>query len=273
MYLLIDYREKDFINKLSEYTIIENEIVKSIKINNIDLIFKITNLLVGDFIIQQSLDDTNTIQMVIERKSIRDLCSSITDGRFREQKQRLLESINDPLKISYIIEGNKIAGESKSKNVLSQTIINGSILNLIYKHNYRVIQTENKMDTFNNIILLYKKLTNDEFSILSNNTNVKLIKRSDKIKSEKLINQLCLISGVSCSVAQAIISGFTIIEQIDTEEKVDVTIKMIIDKYNSLELQLDKEMMFSEIEIISSVGRKRKLGKALSKKIYEYFCK
>jgi hypothetical protein len=42
MYLLIDYREQDFINKLSEFCIIENEIVKAIKINGEEISIKIT---------------------------------------------------------------------------------------------------------------------------------------------------------------------------------------------------------------------------------------
>ena len=38
--------------------------------------------------------------------------------------------------------------------------------------------------------------------------------------------------------------------------------------YNKLETQKEKELMFSEVYITD----KRKIGKALSKKIYEYFC-
>jgi hypothetical protein len=52
MYLLIDYREQDFIKKLSEFTFIENDVLKTITINNKDVHFKITNLIVGDYIIK-----------------------------------------------------------------------------------------------------------------------------------------------------------------------------------------------------------------------------
>ena len=40
-----------------------------------------------------------------------------------------------------------------------------------------------------------------------------------------------------------------------------------IDLYNSIENQNEKEMLFSDIKNSS-----KKIGKALSKKIYEYFC-
>lgn len=268
MYLLIDYRETGFINKLSEYSYIENDILKSVDINNINLNYKITSLPVGDFVIQSDLDNINSIEMIIERKSIKDLCSSITDGRFREQKKRLFDSIKDFLKITYIIEGSKglhvlenEQSDINKKNMLSQNIINGSILNLIYKHNYRVLQTDNKLDTFNNILLLYKKFKNGDIKNDNINQSVELFTKSKKISDNKLLNQLCLISGVSIKTAQIIIN-----------EMKFTTIQDIINNYLSEESEKEREEMLSNI-IIDNSKRIRKVGNALSKKIYYYFCK
>jgi ERCC4-type nuclease len=266
MYLLIDYREQDFIKRLNELYVktqdqnqeIITDSIISINILNISVYCKITSLPIGDFIIQENIDDINTIKMVIERKNIKDLCSSITDGRFREQKQRLLDSINDPDKICYLIEGNK----QVSNLSLSDTIINGSILNLLFKHKYHLIQSENKLDTFNMIILLYKKYKNGDFSNIDSNTNsVKLLKRSEKITNNKLLHQLCLIPGVSQKVAESVI-----LYPIDS-------IKHLIDIYNNTPNELDKELLFSELIIQNTSKKPRKIGKALSKKIYEYFYK
>lgn len=264
MYLLIDYRESAFINKLSDYDYIENDVLKSIDVNNIKLNYKITSLPIGDFIIQKELQDDNTIETIIERKNIKDLCASITDGRFREQKQRLFDSIKDCSRITYIIEGIKrvqiLEGEEK-KNMLSQIIIDGSILNLIYKHNYRVLQTENKIDTFNNILLLYKKFKNNDFNQDNINKNVKLISKSHAVLNNKLINQLCLISGVSPKIANAIV----------TEMKF-TSIQDIIESYLSKDSETEMETMLSDI-IVDNSKKVRKVGNALSKKIYLYFCK
>ena len=156
MFLLVDYRENDYIKRLSEYCEIVNDQIIQTNIMNIDITFKITSLPIADYIILQDINDNNTIQLAIERKSIKDLCSSITDGRFREQKQRLLDSINDNNKICYLIEGSVVKNDRDIKNNLSNTIINGSLLNLLFKHEYKTIQTENKQDTFNMILLLYK---------------------------------------------------------------------------------------------------------------------
>lgn len=255
MYLLIDFREKDFINKLSEFCMIENDLPISLTINNITLYIKITNLLIGDFIIQteSSNSETNEIKFIFERKCIKDLCSSITDGRFREQKSRLLESIGDPAKICYIIEGkDKLPAQTS----LPKLIINGSLINLIFKHQYKVIHTENKQDTFDIMILLYKKLLNNEFKDVSVNTGgVKLLKKSEKILNNKFANQLSIIPGVSYTTA-------TIINK---EYK---TLKDLIDLYNSKENIKDKESLLTNIQL----NEKRKLGNALSKKIYEYLC-
>ena len=46
----------------------------------------------------------SVIFIVIERKSVKDLCSSIVDGRMSEQRNRLIESIQDTNKIIYIIK-------------------------------------------------------------------------------------------------------------------------------------------------------------------------
>jgi crossover junction endonuclease MUS81 len=264
MYLLVDYRESAFINKLSEYSYIENDVLKSVEINNIEISYKITSLPIGDFVIQSDLDDINTVEMIIERKCIKDLCASITDGRFREQKTRLFDSVKDVSRITYIIEGAKkiqIVEGVEKQNMLSQNIINGSILNLIYKHNYKVIQTDNKLDTFNNILLLYKKFKNGDIKNDKLNQTVELVTKSKKISDNKLLNQLCLISGVSSKTANVII----------TEMKF-TTIQDIIEMYLSKSSEKEREEMLCNI-IIDNSKKIRKVGNALSKKIYYYFCK
>lgn len=316
MYLLIDYREKDFIKKLSEITVVSNETVSTVIINNCQVQFKITNLPIADFIIttnhelknnsgnnandcnnennnengdnnNENGDGNNDIsenkkssdsdfKVVIERKSINDLCSSITDGRFREQKTRLLESIGDTSKICYFIEG------SKSKARMSNTIVNGAILNLIYKHKYTVVSTENKDDTFFTIVCLYKKWLNNEYELINTKERqnessepMKLLKRSDKINSDKFIHQLCLVPGISVSIANVIYSYIKLNNnELNNEVNVQksITLKTLIDIYNKLSEE-ESELYFASVIVSEKNNRVRKVGPALSKKIYSYFCK
>lgn len=255
MYLLVDYRERDFIDKLSEHTLIENEMVRVFTMNNCEIYFKITNLKVGDFIITNNIEDSS-IQNIIERKSVQDLCSSITDGRFREQKQRLLDSVGEPSKISYIIEG------SLNKNMrLSKSVLQGAVLNLIYKHQYKVIQTQDKLETFDVIISLYKKWKMNEFVIDTKQST--LIKRSDKLNDNKFINQLCMVNGVSLKIAEAIQNN----ELFDKNKNV----KTLINLYNSMDIS-KAEKLFESILITNPNGKSRKIGSAVSKKIHDHFC-
>lgn len=224
MELIVDYRE----HKVIEYLLDD-------KITN----YKIENLPIGDFIIKEE----SIIHYIIERKSINDLISSIKDGRFREQKQRLIDSIGDSNKIVYILEGNK-----NCKSNMPQSTIDSAILNLLFKHNYKVIFTDNENDTLNNIILLYKKVKEKTLMINIESINpIKLIRKKDSINNDILINMLSVIPGVSILIA-----------------------KKICEEYKSLS---DLVNRFIEPESLSGIyiTPKRKLGKELSKKIYIAF--
>lgn len=254
MLLLVDFREKWFLQKISE--------------TQSDIKYQTANLEVGDFIfINNELDNepnnevdngssnevglknsANTI-LVIERKSIRDLCASITDGRFRQQKARLTESVNDPDKIMYIIEGGRKKCHSTS---LSQTIIDCSILNIIFKHKFKLLFTDNETDTFNNLLLLYKKLQNGDFKAdIEPVAPTKLVSKAASIKDNIFALQLSAIPGVSFATAQKIAKEY-------------LTMKNLIDAFQKGNEQSDSSTMLSELKL----SDRRKLGVALSKKIY-----
>ena len=241
--LLIDFREREFISHLSQYTSIENNKEISLKINNIDILIKICSLPIGDFVIQKQED----IKIIIERKTLPDLSASIIDGRFREQKERLFQSIGDGEKILYIIEE-----KNGSKTTIPQSTLDSAILNLMYKHKYKVLQTKDSNETFNNIILLYKKmLFEDNEGQTNTRSQNKMIVKKDKISENMFINQLCIIPGVSPIIAKVIKIKYN-------------TMHNLIKEWEKLETSDEKEMMLTNLQITE----KRKIGKALSKKIY-----
>lgn len=227
--LEIDYREKAIIKHFEDH----KPLIR----------YKITNLPIGDFV----LKDNDTIHYIIERKTILDLASSITDGRFREQKQRLLDSIGIPDKIVYILEGNK---NQKKFGSISKSIIDSSILNLMFKHKYKVISTLNDIDTFDTLLSLYKKLDSKEFDKIIEPCT-KLIKKKDSVSDNIFLHMLSVIPGISITIAKRITT-------------VHSNLPELIIAYNKLETVTEKEKMLSSIQITD----KRKLGVALSKKIY-----
>lgn len=242
MLLSIDYRENKIldliVNNKNYKKLVANENYEKENLKDI-IIYESINLNVGDFIIKNNIGE---IEFIIERKSVNDLSSSIIDNRFRLQKERLLESIGDSSKIIYIIEGNK-----KSIKNLPEKTINSAIINLIFKHKYKVIFTLDYQDTLNNITLLYKKVNENEFEKnLNINLDLKLIKKSDKINENIMVNMLSVIPGVSVSIAKKIHAKWN-------------TLK------NLMEIKVEE---LSELQIAEeSKIRKRKLGKVLAIKI------
>lgn len=237
--LEIDYREKT--------------IIKHIEENKPDISYRITNLPIGDFMFKQEQENDNEIDnssifYIIERKTLLDLASSITDGRFREQKKRLLDSVGICDKIVYILEGNK--NQNKFGN-LSKSIIDSSILNLIFRHKYKVIHTNNDVDTYNTLLSIYKKLQSNETWPSLLETKHKLIKKSESVNNNILINMLSVIPGISINIAKKITEIYTSLPE-------------LINAYNNIDNLDKKEKMLSCIQITN----KRKLGMALSKKIY-----
>jgi crossover junction endonuclease MUS81 len=228
--LEIDYREK--------------AIIKHIEENKPNITYKITNLPIGDFTFKEDDD----IHYIIERKTILDLAASITDGRFREQKQRLLDSIGTCNKIVYLLEGNK---NQKKFGSISKSIIDSSILNLIFRHKYKVIHTSSDIETYDTLLSIYKKLESGDFEKSVENTTCKLIKKGDNVNNNILINMLAVIPGISLNIAKKIKEKYA-------------SLPILITSYNNIMDINEREKLLSTIQLTD----KRKLGIALSKKIY-----
>ena len=170
--LEIDYREHHLI-----------DLIKSKKDNLITL-----NLHVGDIIIK----DNEDIILVIERKCISDFCSSISDGRYREQKERLVELNCEKM---YIIEGN--ISNCDMKNTLQS-----SIINMLIRDRLLVFRTENLQETCDTVLSLYDKYSKGTFTKKVNSSHV--IRKCDKMNNNIFVNQLCCITGMSNTIAKKI---------------------------------------------------------------------
>jgi crossover junction endonuclease MUS81 len=221
MNLIIDTRERKIIELL------KNE--KKMK-------YEIKQLDIGDFIFEDPTNEKNNI--IIERKSIQDLLSSIVDGRYKEQKMRLLAS---NCNIMYIIEGN-----IEHKTVYS-TMVSMSLEGI------NVIHTDGLENTVHVICKMYEKLLKNGFNNANNKKNdystvVKVCKKKNITPSICAIVQLSQIPGIS-----------------------NKTATLIIDMYetmSNLVLQFEKQSpsMLSEIKI----NEKRRLGNKKSCDIYNF---
>lgn len=95
-------------------------------------------------------DDNSAAPIVFERKTVSDMSTSIKDGRFDEQKQRLVAAYGID-RVCIIIEGQfywSIDCKSFSKQVrIDKSSFAGKLLNASFRDQFRIIQTTSIKDT------------------------------------------------------------------------------------------------------------------------------
>lgn len=240
--LIIDTRENLLYNNIIERDL---DVYK----NHISIEKK--NLELGDIEINISnVDFTN--KFIFERKTLSDLNASINDGRYKEQKHRLLSSYSNNA-ITYIIEGDDI---HKSIN-RNDKKISSSYFNTLYRDNIKIIFNKNLFETVNFILTLCTKIIDKP-----QNFNNNFIKDVDyleciKIKSKKNNN----ITPDNCFILQ--------LSQIPTISNVIATnIVNIYPDIRTLIKELDNcENETEKINLLSSIN---KVGKEKAKKILKY---
>jgi len=101
---------------------------------------ELLNLHAGDFKFIDS--STNKTLLLIERKEVEDLCSSLTDGRFDQQKTKLATSNNDGEQhpIAFLLEGSY-------KNHKKESAISTIMLTTRFRDSFFFIKTDDINDT------------------------------------------------------------------------------------------------------------------------------
>lgn len=89
--------------------------------------------------------------LIFERKTGADLTSSISDGRYREQKKRIVSMIDKSYHMTYIIE-------NKTTCTLPKAVFDGVVLNTMYRDGMHVVFTEDTTDTAKWLITLAHKI-------------------------------------------------------------------------------------------------------------------
>ena len=218
----------------------------------------IVNLTLGDIVIKYK----NNIVLVIERKSVEDLAASIRDGRHKEQKYRLMNSNIELKNILFLVEGE--LKDMKYGKVDKKTL-QGSIINTMFRDGINIYRTQNINETIYFIERTVDKIIKDKkciSNLVQEIKEPKLDYLDTKVLSKKkcmtpeVYNQLVLlqIPGVSKIFVESILEKYT-------------SIKKIIQEYDNLETEKEKENLLTDLEL---KGKKRKVGKVVSKRIYEF---
>jgi len=178
MIIKVDNREHKLITLLNAKQK-ENE-YKKIKIN-------IETLPLGDIII---CDDNGNEKLIIERKSLNDLASSIKDGRYSEQSFRLDKYPLHNHNIVYLIEGD-IHRYSNRYNKISKKTLQVTMFCINYFKGFSVMKTRDILETCEYILTITDKLSRERRRVnYYKNTNNNVEKDTKLFSGEQLnINQ------------------------------------------------------------------------------------
>lgn len=257
MKIIIDYRENDLYEK-----ILKIEYGSSIEIIK-------ENLHLGDIVFRYNEIDI----LIIERKTINDLCASIKDGRYKEQSYRLLNSVSiKSHNIVYIIEGMMTNISSETKK-----IVYGAITSLAFLKEFSVLRTWSVGETAELLINMARKIEKEwiifslnlentknsissveENSMIDNNIkNTDYVNVVKKIKKENINKEnigeimLCQIPGLSSQTAIQIINHY----------------KSLCGLIDSLRNNRD---CLKDFKIDCNNGKKRNLSKKIIENLYNF---
>jgi ERCC4-type nuclease len=188
----------------------------------------IKQLNVGDIWIGISGEVFQEGGLLIERKSIRDLEASILDGRYREQRGRILAYCNEnKVQPMYILEGQM----SSTTGRLQKKAIMKFINRLIFHYQIAVMQTSSVQETAELIQALVEQWKDNPASL---QRTTELVKVTDGIHVQKkansgdskqfAINTLALCPGVSVKMAEALIQQFGTLKEVMNASAKDIEV-------------------------------------------------
>ena len=263
MLIKIDYRETDLLNKIT--TLLSSK-------KHTELTIQPENLPLGDIII---CSNSGEEKLILERKTLADLASSIRDGRYKEQAFRLNECSMHNHNIMYLIEGNlqQYKPFMLGKTPIDKYALLSSFVSICYYKGFSLYKSNNLDESAEWIIQLAYKIEKEggnAFYAPHISTELDTEKNIDKelekdcyssiLKRTKKNNitphnigkiMLSQIPNVSTSVAIAIMAKFK-------------TLKHLLEA-----LQADKTAL-GDIKTTNKGGQARKISKTSIENIYNY---
>lgn len=234
----------------------ERDLIQLFQNNNVAI--QSYNLDIGDIQIHY-VDENNEdyLLTIIERKTYDDLSTSIKDGRYKEQKNRILNSIPQNIRKIYLIEGNK------NNFTLPQNILDGTITNTIIRDNIHIFISKNINDTYkfiNNItknIHKYKdNIINNKNNILTSDVLINSSKKSNMNSETCFINMMSGIPGISKKTSHFFVDKYK-------------NINGMFEHFH-INLNNNRDLIISDLENMKVAENKRKLGNKNAARIYEF---
>lgn len=219
MKITIDYRENNLFELCKQH-------IEKNNIKNVDL--AIENLPIGDIII--SSDEKELV--IIERKSLSDLASSIRDGRYNEQSYRLNNNNVHNHNIIYLVEGD---WTHYNKGIFNKSInqhtLMSSIISINYYKGFSVYRTQTISESALYIVYFADKLQRENG-------------KKNSFYQNNVISDATLISEENAS------------KNANQEQKEQVSYSQVIKKVkkDNITVQNIGEIILSQIPNVSSQG-------------------
>ena len=199
MKLVIDVREKSLIAECFK-------LLDKLEIKNLPL---------GDAIIQ---DDSGNDLIIIERKTLTDLASSIKDGRYEEQGFRLNQCGVPNHNIFYLVEGN-LQRYDPIKSRLDKKTLLSSFVSLTYSKKFSLHRTDSLLESAEWIIAYMDKLGRIDKSPPTEYLEICKKKQSNITTDNILPIMLSQIPSVSPAIAKVIMDKYKTFETLINEIK------------------------------------------------------
>ena len=205
------------------------------------------------------------IVAIVERKTLSDLSASITDKRFYEQKSRLLEYYRSSgSRIIYMVEMDE-AGSAR----LPLETLESCMLGIFLNDPVQLIQTKSLQDTADWLCKIQAKLEKmakkkplptiflpvSPQSQSAPTEDIVLPKKNKNALENPFLFVLTSVPGIGKTVAEPIIQEYK-------------TVARLCEAFSAQSGQADPQYLLADIEI---AGKKRKVGKVASEKIYKAF--
>ena len=230
----------------------EKKLIKYLEANEIN--FTVESLTLGDICIKNA---EGQMIALFERKTISDLLSSISDGRYEEQSFRLAECGLAKNRVFYIIEGNIENYVGKGSGLYSKNTVHGCLFSLTFMKGFSLLCSNSLTHTGDIIMKFYQKLKSDPSLIektreASYLDSVKLTKTSNMSDEMVAVMMLAQIPKVSKNAAETIMKHY------------NYSMKNLVNSLENDESCLDE--LFCEI----ANNKKRKLSKPCIANVKKY---
>jgi len=247
MLIKIDYREKDLLVNIPDVLARRNGDIK----------MESDNLAIGDITINKDGKEL----VIIERKTLQDLASSIKDGRYLEQSFRLNNCDIHNHNIIYLIEGdlNKYKPASYGQRVNKQSLLS-AFVSLSYFKGFSLLRTQSVSESVEYIVQMAEKLYKETdktsfYEKQEGSGEQKYCEVTKRVKKDNVTREnigeimLTQIPGISSTSAIAIMDKYS-------------TISNLI---NSLE-----DSGLDDIIVQTKTGKPRHLTKTVINNIHKY---